>query len=212
MNQPSSRPIVGSIIRASIVLMLLITIGIFVYAVHVCSSAQKLIDSARTIHSSADAERVISDWKKWSDQHSFNERVLPDGNHAYSLKVENRLLNRLRIVPLTTVSMAVTMRNGELQSILVVMFTGNEPNTTAGVWVQEWFTAFPMNDVRVNDKWRPWKATVDLSSATLDAQREKAFALNTKCFVQIRGCRSAEEILPAVWELHSANQGQTVRF
>ncbi len=81
------------------------------------------------------------------------------------------------------------------------MTTGRHPSTTAGVWVQEWFGTGAVSSLHVNDKDRPWKATVDLSSTVLAAQREKAFSMSTKCFVKLGGCKSAEEILPGVWQL-----------
>jgi hypothetical protein len=102
--------------------------------------------------------------------------------------------------------MTITMRDGELRSIILVMFTGREPNTTSGVWVQEWFDSGAVNDFHVNQKDRPWKATVELSSAVPEAEREKAFALNAECFVRPKGCRSAEDILPAVWQLAAAQR------
>ena len=38
-------------------------------------------------------------------------------------------------------------------------------------------------------------------SSLPDAQRAKAFAFNTKCLVQPRLCKTAEDILPGVWQL-----------
>ena len=206
MNQRSHRLSVISILTLCALVLLLI-LGVIVNAVHVRSSAQDLINSAKGIRSAGDADREIAAWRNRSDRRFFDEPALPAGDHSYNVKVENDLLNRLRIVPPTVVSMVVTMHNGELQSVILVMSTGREPSTTSGIWIQEWFGSGTMNDVRVNDKSRPSKATVDLPSAAPAAQREKAFALNTKCFVQPGGCRSAEDILPTVWQLRSAIQG-----
>ena len=99
------------------------------------------------------------------------------------------------------VGMTITMRGGELRYIILTMLTGRDSSTTAGVWVQEWFGAGTVKDFRVNNKDKPWKATVEFSSAVPDSERENAFALNTQCFVQLGGCKSAQDILPDVWQM-----------
>jgi hypothetical protein len=98
--------------------------------------------------------------------------------------------------------MGVTMRDGKLRSITVMESTGWYP--VASVWIQEWFEAEMANRFHVSRKDRPSVATLEFSSSMPDAQRRKAFALDTKCLVQPAGCKTAEDILPGVWQLESS--------
>jgi hypothetical protein len=177
--------------------------GLAVYAVRVRASAQALITSASEIRSAADAERQIEIWRNLSGRRFSEAGALEDGDHSYDIQVENGLLHRLHIAVPAEVGMTITMRSGELRSVILVMFTGREPSTTAGVWVQEWFDSGNTNDIHVNSKDRPWKATVEFSSTLSPAQRQKAFALNAGCLVQAGSCKSAEDMLPEVWQFGS---------
>jgi hypothetical protein len=180
---------------------LLLLAALAISAVRLRFLAQALLASTSEIHSNADAEHMIATWRNRQDSHFSDEPALPDGDHSYTFQVENAPLHQLRIVPPTLVSMSITMRNGVLRSITLVMFTGREPNETSGVWIQEWFGVGTSADLRVNDKRSPWKDIVDLSSAVPENKRRKAFALNTNCFIRPGGCRCAQDILPGVWQL-----------
>ena len=185
---------------------LLFATGVVVYGLRVRQSAQVLFESAREIQSTIDAGQQIATWRHRSGR-SFEEKTSPDGrDHSYDIRIQNGLLHHLRIVPPTMAAMTVIMRDGELRSVIVVMFSGRGPSTTSGIWVQEWFDSDTVRGFRVNPKGRPWKATVDFSAAVPKAEREKAFELNAECFVQLGGCRSAEDILPGVWELGVGHQ------
>lgn len=180
---------------------LLFVTGVVVYGVRVRLSAQALVESAREIQSTKDAGRQIAAWRNRSGR-IIDEEISPDGrDRSYDIKVENGLLHQLCIVPPTAIGMTVIVRDGELYSIIVVMFSGRAPSTTSGVWIQEWFDSDPVRGIHVNPTGRRWKATVDFSAALPKAEREKAFALNAECFVHLGGCRSAEDILPGVWQL-----------
>jgi hypothetical protein len=180
---------------------LLLATGLATYAAHIRSAAQALINSATEIHSTADAERQIAAWRERSDRSFWQKTSAEGGDHTYDIHVENGLLHRLHITPPTMVGMTIGMRNEELRYVTLTMFTGRSPNSTSGVWVQEWFGPVAANSLHVNETGKPWKATVDFSSALPEAQRGKAFSLNAKCFVRPGGCKSAEEILPTVWQL-----------
>lgn len=180
--------------------MLFIILGVVIYGAHVRASAQALVDSAKTIHSTADAQREIAIWQRRSRESSWEGVSTQTEDRIFDTRVDNGLLYRLHICPPTAVALSITMRNGQLRSIILVMFTGSDPNTTPGVWIQEWFDSGTPTNFYVKGKDKPWRATVEFSSNVPEAEREKAFALNASCFVKLRGCKSAEEILPNVWQ------------
>jgi hypothetical protein len=180
---------------------LLLATGLGAYAVHVRASAQALINSANRIRSAADAERQIAVWRVRSDRGVWHEGATQGGDYIYDVQVENGVLHRLRFAKPTMVGMTIGMRDGELRYVILTMFTGREASTTSGVWVQEWFGTGDAGLLRVNDKDKPLRAAVDFPYDTPEAQRRKAFSLNATCFVQIGGCKSAEDILPGVWQL-----------
>lgn len=171
------------------------------YAAHVRSSAQALINSAKAIRSTADAEREIEIWQRRSAESAWEQTSSQGGDHSFNTRVENGLLHRLHICPPTAAALTITMRDGQLRNIILVVFTGSESNTTPGVWVQEWFDSGTATDFYVKQKDKPWRATVEFSSSVPEAGREKAFALNAECFVTPGGCKSAQEFLPDVWQL-----------
>jgi len=190
-------------VRFSIALGLsvLFLFGIVAYTVHIHGSALALTASAANIRSTGDAVEEIANWRKREGQLFWRESDQPGGDHNYDAQIENLSLSRFRIVEPTEVTLGITMRGGELRSVTLVMTTGRKPSVSSSVWVQEWFDAGGPALIHVNEKGKPWKATVDLTSAVPDSQRRKALALNTKCLVRMGGCRSAEEILPGVWQL-----------
>jgi|SRR5215469_2791733 len=179
----------------------LLSVWLVAYAGHIRSSALALTESATRIRSTEDAEREIAYWRSRAGEHFWQESDHPGGDHNYDAQIENLLISRLRIVEPTEVTVGVTMRGGKLRCITLVMTTGRKPSTTSSVWIQEWFDVGGAGFIRVNEKGKPWRAIVDLTSDLPDAQRQKAFALNTRCFVQLGGCSSAAEILPTVWQL-----------
>lgn len=179
----------------------LVAVGIVVYSAHLERVATALIGSVRDVRSTADAERVIAAWRNRSGQRFWQESDHLGGDHNYDGQIDNFLVSRLHILEPTGITVGFTMRGGELRSAVVIMTTGRKPNTTSSVWVQEWFEPDSLNRIHVVEKDKPWKATVEFSAVVSQSQREKAFAFNTKCFVQLGGCKSAEDILPAVWQL-----------
>ncbi len=202
-------------VRAALVVFVvggvLAAVGIVAYAEHLRSSATALINSARDIRTTADAEREITALGKQFGHQFWQESDHLGGDHNYNAQIENVLLSRLGVVEPTNISLGVTMNDGKLRCITLVMFTGRPPRTPSGVRIQEWFNSDSVSNFHVSAKDKPWKAAIEFTSAIPDVQREKAFLLNTKCFVQLGGCKSAQDILPTVWQLGAplgSNLGQ----
>lgn len=182
-------------------LIVMFSLATVARAIRIRSAALALTTSATKIRSSEDAEREIAKWRQQAGEHFWKESDRPGGDHSYDAQIENLSLSRLRIVEPTEATLGITMRGGKLRSITLAMTTGRKNSSTSSVWIQEWFDPDGAPFIRVNEKGRPWKATVDFTSAVADAKRQEAFALNVRCFVRMGGCRSAEEILPGVWQL-----------
>jgi hypothetical protein len=183
----------------TLTLVVLIVLGMTAYLVHIRTTAIALIESARHIRSTEDAQREIAAWRTREGEKFWQENDHPGGQHSYDGQIENLLISHLHILEPTVVTVGVTMENGQLQNVAVILQSVRYP--TSSVWVQEWFDSGPANHFHIVRKDRPLAAVVEFSASMPDAQREKAFALNTACFVRPRGCRSAEDILPGVWQL-----------
>src|SRR6267142_1434784 len=84
------RVAVRSVLATLLVVALLHVAGVIAYAVRVRASAQTLIQSARAIHSVADADRLASSWGESSFQgHTvFHSRE----RHEYQFEVRSGLL------------------------------------------------------------------------------------------------------------------------
>lgn len=179
----------------------LLALGIGIYAVRLRDTAAALVCSARGIHSTADAEREIVAWRRRLGRQFWQESDHLGGEHNFDGQVDNLMLARFGVVEPAAVTLSITMHNGELRCITLMMTAGRKPIGTPSVWVQEWFDQGKAARFGVGQKDKPRAAIVEFSVSIPQAQRDKALALNTKCFVQFNGCRSADDILPGVWEL-----------
>jgi hypothetical protein len=177
-------------------------LGIAGYPGHVQASAKALIQSARVIRTTADAEREIAAWRRRSGN-DFWVESREGSEKTYEGQVVNGIA-RLGLVVLTEVTVDVTMHDGNLRRITVTEWTAWYP--LASVWIEEWFDAclggLP-NRLLVSRTGKPSVAAVVFPSSLRDDQRRKAFAFNTKCLVQPSLCKTAEDILPGVWQLDS---------
>jgi len=199
-----ARQMVRTGLAVLVLVVALFGLGIAAYAMQVRASARALVDSARGIHTTADAEREIASWRKRLGKEFWMESDHLGGDHNYDGVIDNLSIARLGILEPAGVMLGVTMRGGELRCLTLTMTTGRTPSTTAHVWVQEWFDSDKSSHFHVVHKDKPLGAVVEFSTSAPEAQRTKALDLNTKCFVQFNGCKSAEDILPFVWRLGPA--------
>jgi hypothetical protein len=173
------------------------------YCVRLRSSAQDLIDAAGGITSSSDIQQLVDNLRSRTGVVFWKNGAQSNGEETYEFRIENTLLHRLHLLPPAMLGVTIAIQGGKLHSLSVVMFSGRQPSTTSGVWIQEWF-GDSTREFRVNDNRRPSKATVDFTSGMSGVLKKKAFQLNANCLVKLRGCRSAEEILPGVWNLRES--------
>jgi hypothetical protein len=183
-----------------------LAVGLLTYGFRVRASANALIDSARRIRSTADAQREIALWRNRSDR-DFSESDATGGDHNYDIHVENGLLGRLGIARPGMLGVTIAFRNGELRYITAVMIGGRTPSLTSGVWIQEWFDSSSPKNFRLGRQDEPRKAIVEFSSALPESEKERIFRLNTKCLVRLGGCKSAEDMLPGVWQFRGPSTG-----
>ena len=178
-------------------------LGIAAYLSHVQASATALLKSALVIRTTADAEREIAAWRRRSGNEFWVESR--DGSEKTD---EAQIVNgiaRLGFVELTEVTVDVTMHDGKLRRITVTEWTAWYP--LVSVWIQEWSDDVGLdglpNRLLISRTGKPSEAAVVFPSSLRDDQRTKAFAFNTKCLVQPSLCKTAEGILPGVWQLDS---------
>src|SRR5271156_5830461 len=120
-----------------LVVVALFGLGIAVYLAHVRASASALINSAREIRTTSDAEREIAAWKRRSGNHFWQESDQPGGDHNYDAQIANLAIARLHLVRPTAVTVGITMRSGRLRCVTVIEMTGWQPVTA--VAINEWF-------------------------------------------------------------------------
>lgn len=177
----------------------LLGVGITGYLIHIRNSATALISSARNIRTKVDAEREIATWRKRSGKDFWQESDHPGGDHNYDAQIVNLAVARLHIVEPTGVTVGITMNGGKLRCVTVIESVGWYP--VASVWVQEWFDETMPSRFHVGSHAKPADAFVEFPSSLPDDQRSKAFAVDTNCLTKPTGCRTAEAILPGVWQL-----------
>jgi len=212
----SIRKIMRAVIVVLSVAFCLAGVAITIYAVHVRASATALIESARAIRSKADAQHEITVWRSRSGRQFWQESDHPGGDHNYDGQIDNLLVARLGLLKPTSITLSVTMRAGELRCVTLIMSTGRYPSDGASVWIQEWFDSGISDRSQITARAKAWGAAVEFPASTPEAQRGKAFLLNTNCFIRPTGCTTAQDILPVFSQLNSplssnARQPQTYR-
>ena len=178
------------------------TLGIVAYLERLHALASALVASAQEIRTKTDADREITAWRKRFGKDFWEESDHPGGDHNYDAQIVNLSLARLHVVQPTELTVGITMRDGQLRSVAVIESTGWYP--VASVWVQEWFDDKIPKRVRVLGHRRPYAAWVEFPASLPEDQRKKAFAINTKCLVSPRICKTEDEILPGISQLQSA--------
>jgi len=166
------------------------TLGIVAYLARLHALASALVTSACEIRTKADADREIAAWRNRFGKDFWEETGHPGGDHNYDAQIVKLSLARLHVVQLTGVTVGITMRDGQLRSVAVIESTGWYP--VASVAVQEWFDDKMPKHIRV------------FPSSLPEDQRKKAFAMETKCLVSRRICKTEKEILPGISQLQSA--------
>jgi hypothetical protein len=180
----------------------LLALGVAAYAARFRASATALIDSAWNIRTTADAQRELDAWRRRGGQRFWQESD-HFGDHAYDGQIENLSIARLWFVEPTAVTLGVTMRGGELRNVALMVQTGRQ---TAAVWIQEWFESDLSGRIHVTTKDKPWKSVIEFSASVPEAQRKLAFAVNPVCFDLVGRCKTAEDILPAIWWLDTTHR------
>ena len=176
-------------------------LGSAAYLARVRTSATALIYSVREIRTKTDAEDVIANWRRRSGKNFWIESDHPGGDHNYDAQIVNLAIARFHVVEPTGVTIGITMRDGKLRCVTVVETTGRYP--IAAVMTQEWFDEEMPKRFRVSRNRGSSAATVEFPATLPDAQRARAFTFNTNCLVRPGGCKSAEDILPGVWQLET---------
>src|SRR5215469_7832599 len=77
--------------------VVLVVAGMTAYATHIRQTATALIESARDIRTTADAQREIAAWKNRSGQQFWQESDHPGGDHNYDAQIDNILLSHFGV-------------------------------------------------------------------------------------------------------------------
>jgi hypothetical protein len=202
--------VAGRITYRRVATALLLALSLFaaalvVYGACLRVTAKALINSAKAIHTTADAEREIAAWRGHRLITFYDQPPLPanlGGDKVYEVQVLNTVLSRLRIVQPRALEMALRLRSGELRSVSLIFINGPAHGTS----IAEWFVPDPARRFHVVHNYKPWGAHVEFSSDLPESQRVKAFGFNVNCLVKLWNCDKAEDVLPGVWQLDAAPQ------
>jgi hypothetical protein len=101
------------LVKIALLGLALLAAGLVVYGMRIRGSATALINSAREIRTTADAEREIAAWRNRSGRQFWEESDHPGGDHNYDAQIENVLLSRFRVVEPTELTVGLTMNGGK---------------------------------------------------------------------------------------------------
>jgi len=203
-NDRRLRWVIATLLAASIVG----TFAIAAYAIDFCVGASELIRSACEIRNDEDAHREMGKWGSSSRVETWTEVDDSDQGRNYYARVSNRRIARLRLFPLSELTVRVTFRDSTLFCVTVDSYSPVAP-----VVVQEWFGRTGSNLLWLSYlKAAVPIARVQLHSTLVEDQRKKAFAFRKRCLFVPQSCRTAEDVLPLVAELaHGGKAGNATR-
>lgn len=190
---------------ALLLALFLFTVALVIYGACLGATTKALINSAKEIRTTADAERQIAAWRGRRLAEVIEEPPLPPalgGDLVIDVRVLNTVLPKLGTAQPVMAEMAIRTRGGKL--LCVDLFFVNGPVT--GVGITEWFAPDPSRRLHVSRRQRPWGGHVEFSSELPEPQRVKAFAFNADCLMKPWGRSRAEDVLPGIWEMDTVPQ------
>src|SRR5260370_10656125 len=142
------------------------------YAGRISVAARALINSARAIRTTADAEREMTAWKRRSGNKFWVERRDVAPEKTYKAEIVNLGIARLGFVESAGATLEITMHDRTLRGVTVTEWTASYP--LVSVWIQEWFNAGLPNPglpkrLYVGRTGQPHTATVVFPSSLPDA-------------------------------------------
>ena len=127
----------------------------------------------------------------------------------YELNFTNKAISRFRVVPVSKISVYMTLKRDVLVVILVEYTSAIFKTDSPIVGVQEgfcdwngppscdYFFLHPhgtnATDISIG--------SVDFGQRATQVQKQAGWGLNANCFVALKGCKDVSELLPTAWKL-----------
>ncbi len=197
------RYLVWVLVAALFLGVLGVTVGVF----QTKRKAQQLLRVMQAIKPGyttlAEAQRLTEQFrgKRWT------EGDCAGGECRIEMWLDNLWLSRIRLATPTALSASVSIREGRVVGLGVVLKTWRGDYDWFGVLVAEdgCYPCYPDQKpykvtLKVDELGRPWETLVDLTAGSTPSQRQQAYQLNLNCLTKIGSCKDSREMLPSVWQ------------
>ena len=196
-----------AILGAVILCSCAVAIGDVLYVRH---QATTLISELASLDSVSDPSGVALALLDKYGNHRV-DKICESDLCQYQLLLTNGALSRLHLVPEAEIRAYVTLRHSALAFIRVdytsSVFKANSPI----VGIQEDFCKvrgippcdyFYLNPHGLNVA-ETWNGDVTFGQMATTVQKQASWAMNSNCFVALKGCKNISELLPRIWKLTS---------
>jgi hypothetical protein len=150
-----------------------------------------------------DAERFASQYG------GHSEDTCNQAQCRFDFFVDNSPLHQLKLAPWTRLTISLLVRDGRVTEINLSMLSrrsGTVFGNPFGASVTDkgcypCYTGQQAYFLKVDsdEKSRPDKIIVELSTVSTEAERNAAYAINVQCLSRLAGCTNLQQFLPDVW-------------
>jgi hypothetical protein len=190
------------VLPALVIVAISLGLGIAAYSIYYSVTASALVKSASQIHSNEEAKREIEKWNNQLSGLAWTETYDSGQTTNYFARVSNRGIARLHMAALSEVTARVTLHDARLICVTVDVYTPTAPVIIQEWFRQEWLKSDGQNLYLSYMKGAVPIARVQFLSSLADNQKNRAFAVRTRCLLVPRLCASAEDVLPVIGDLN----------
>lgn len=158
----------------------------------------------------------LADFRKQMDLAGLSAAALPCGERecGYALQVDNTILNKLRLAPVTVIDCSVTFKDGIASETRIMVGVGARDRSgrlyddkavvvrQSAVVPAACHSEYDLTVKRADGAVHGDAASVRMDQCVSRAARSRALAINSACLTRIGGCKTLQQILPQVLARH----------
>jgi hypothetical protein len=197
--------------KAILVTSLAICVGaVFAFYFGITASQRQLDAFLKRVSQVEIGKTKFEDWRKEFQQAPISNVVFGGDQQTASIswRGQNKTLYKLRLAPLSTIQATVEFKNGTASDIYIwteindALDANGAALAGTGATVHQIIEAPSCSEnystfIKQNGSHR-W-VTITMDHCISQAARLKAFAVDSSCLSRIGGCKTAEAIVPAVF-------------
>jgi len=185
---------------------ILVTVALFgaVVVIRKEQAAESFLSQSRALvlgHATlSDARKTLDDYRRYQ----LNATSCASNECEIAFRFRNSLLSLLHLAPPTGLDSFLRFHDGILvnretylgQGLCCVVYVREDLPSSQTATLKSSFSRKLQRD----GTGRPWKAIVYLTPQAIQQEKDLAYSFNLRCLYKIGGCKTAEELSPAIWK------------